>query len=144
MSSQKFILAGIVAGILFFVLGYVLYGMLLANFFNDNLWSPGIMKDKPEPMWALVLGQLAGGFFLAYIVGKAGATSLGAGATVGFVAGLLICLSFDLTFYGVGKFYVAAPLKGIATDVIISAIVSAIGGAGAAWVYGMKRAVAAA
>jgi TM2 domain-containing membrane protein YozV len=60
------------------------------------------------------------------------------------VAGLLICLSFDLTFYGVGKFYVAAPLKGIATDVIISAIVSAIGGAGAAWVYGMKRAVAAA
>jgi TM2 domain-containing membrane protein YozV len=144
MNSQKFIVAGIVAGVLFFLLGWVLYGKLFAGFFTDNLWATGMMKDNPDPMWALVLGQLAGGFLLAYVVGKAGATSLGAGATVGFLVGLLVCLSFDLTFYGVGKFYGAAPLKGIAADVIISAIISAIGGAAAGWVYGMKKAVAAA
>jgi hypothetical protein len=141
MNSQRFLLAGIVGGVVFFLLGWLLYGTLLASFFNDNLWAANMTKEEPNPMWALVLGQLLGGFFLAYVIGKAKAASVGAGAMVGFVAGLLVCIGFDLTFYGVGNFYNANPLKGIAADAIVSAIVAGITGGVIGWVYGMKKAV---
>jgi len=36
MNSQKFLVGGIVAGILFFLLGYVFYGLLLKSFFDEN------------------------------------------------------------------------------------------------------------
>jgi|SRR6185369_2983532 len=141
MNSQRFLLAGILGGIVFFLLGWVVYGMLLTDFMNSNLWGPDMMKKEPDPMWALILGQLLGGFFLAYVIGKANAASVGAGAMVGFVAGLLVCISFDLTFYGVGKFMAADPLKGIAADAIVSAVIAAITGGVIGWVYGMKKAV---
>jgi len=142
MNSQRFLLAGIVGGVVFFLLGWLLYGTLLADFFNNNLWAASMMKKEPDPMWALILGQLLGGFFLAYVIGKANVASAGGGAMVGFVAGLLVCISLDLTFYGVGNFYNASPLKGIAADAIISAVIAAITGGVIGWVYGMKKATA--
>ena len=143
MNSQRFVLAGVAAGIVFFLLGWVVYGMLLKDFMNTNLYAAGMMKkDEDTIWWSLIVGQLLAGFLLAYVVGKANAASAGAGAMVGFVAGLLICLSFDLTMYGVSNFM--GTLKGIAADAIVSAVMSAVGGAVAGWVYGMKRAVATA
>lgn len=143
MNSNKFLIAGIVGGVVFFLLGWLLYGMALTSFFNDNLWASNMMKEKPDPMWALIIGQLVSGFFLAYIIGKANVSSVGGGAMIGFVAGLLICIGFDLTFYGVGNFYSASPLKGIAVDAIVSAALSAITGAVIGWVYGMGKKAAA-
>jgi len=142
MNSQKFIVGGIVGGIVYFLLGWLVYGMLLKDFMANNL-SNSMRPDADTIWWALILGQLAGGFFLAYVVGKAGATSAGAGAGVGFVAGLLVCLSYDLTMYGVST--TISSLKGLAADVAVSAVMSAIVGAVVGWVMGMsKKTVAAA
>lgn len=142
MNSQKFIVGGIVGGIVYFLLGWLVYGMLLKDFMANNL-SASMRADADTIWWALILGQLAGGFFLAYVIGKAGATSAGAGAGVGFIAGLLVCLSFDLTMYGVST--TISSLKGLAADVAVSAVIAAIVGAVVGWVMGMsKKTVAAA
>jgi hypothetical protein len=142
MNSQKFIVGGIVGGIVFFLLGWLVYGMLLKDFMANNL-SNAMRADADTIWWALVLGQLAGGFLLAYVIGKAGATSAGAGAGVGFIVGLLVCLSYDLTMYGVST--TIASLKGLAADVAISAVISAIVGGAVGWAMGMsKKTVAAA
>jgi hypothetical protein len=143
MNSQKFVLAGVAAGIVSLLLGWVVYGMLLKDFMANNLYAPNMMKkDEDTIWWSLIVGQLLMGFFLAYIIGKANANSPGAGATIGFVAGLLVCLGVNLTMYGVTNFM--GSMKGIAADVIVTAIITAIGGAVVGWVYGMKRAVATA
>ena len=142
MNSQKFIVGGVVGGIVFFILGWLVYGMLLKDFMANNL-SNAMRADADTIWWALVLGQLAGGFLLAYIIGKASATSAGAGAGVGFIVGLLVCLSYDLTMYGVST--TIASLKGLAADVAVSAVISAIVGAAVGWAMGMsKKTVAAA
>lgn len=140
MNSQRFLLAGIIGGIVFFLLGWLLYGMALTSYFNEHLWGPNMMKEKPDPMWVMIGGQLLAGFFFAYIIGKANAMSVGSGAMIGFVAGLLVCLSFDFTFWAVGKFYIASPLGGIAVDAIVSAVVGAVTGGVISWVYSMKKA----
>ena len=142
MNSSRFILAGIVAGVVFFLLGWVIYGMLLANYMTDNTLAGSMRAENEMIWWALILGNLASGFLLAYILGKAGASTIGSGAGIGLVVGLLMSLSFDLTMYGTSRIITNAQFIGV--DVIASAVISAIAGGVVGWVYGMKKAVATA
>jgi ABC-type anion transport system duplicated permease subunit len=139
MNSQKFVVGGIVGGVLYFLLGYVFYGLLLKSFMESN--GMAVNMDTIT-WWAMVVGNLAGGFLLAYILSKAGVTTAGGGAGTGFIVGLLMSLSTDLIMYGVGH---GLTLKGIAGDVAAAAVMSAIVGALVGWVLGMsKKTVAAA
>ena len=139
MNSQKFIVGGIVGGILYFLLGYVLYGLLLKSFFDSN----GMAVNMDNMVWwAMIVGNLAGGFLLSYILSKGNVSTAGGGAGTGFIVGLLMSLSFDLMMYGVGK---GMSLKGIAADVVAAAVMTAVVGAVVGWVLGMsKKTVAAA
>jgi hypothetical protein len=139
MNAQKFLLGGIVGGIIYFLLGYVFYGLLLKKFFDEN----GMVADMDKFVWwAMIAGNLAGGFLLAYILGKAKTSTVGAGAGTGFIVGLLMSLSFDLIMYGIGH---GMTTKGIAADVAVSAVITAIAGAVIGGVLGMgKKAVAVA
>jgi len=142
MNSSRFLLAGIVAGVVYFLLGWVVYGMLLTSYMTDNTLA-GTMRDEKEMVWwALILGNLTSGFLLAYILGKAGASTPGSGAVIGLVVGLLMALAFDLTMYGTSKIITNAQFIGV--DVIVSAVMSAITGAVVGWAYGMKKTVVAA
>ena len=139
MNSQKFVVGGIVGGILYFLLGYVFYGLLLQSFFDSNGMAVNMDNIK---WWAMIVGNLASGFLLAYILSKGNVMTAGGGAGTGFIVGLLLSLSFDLIMFGIGK---GMELKGIAADVAVSAVMTAIIGAVVGWVLGMsKRTVAAA
>jgi len=139
MNSQKFIVGGVVGGILYFLLGYVFYGLLLKGFFDSNGMAVNMDNVK---WWAMIVGNLAGGFLLAYILTKGNVSTAGGGAGTGFVVGLLMSLSFDLVMFGIGK---GMELKGVAADVAVAAIMTAIIGAVVGWVLGMsKKTVAAA
>jgi hypothetical protein len=119
MNSQKFIVGGIVGGIVNFILGWLVYGMLLKDFMASNA-SSGIMRaDSDMIWWALIVGNLCVGFLLAYVIGKGGAASAAKGAAVGFVVGLLVSLGYDLIMYATST--VMTSLKGVAADVAGSA-----------------------
>ncbi len=134
MNSNKFLLGGLAGGVVYFVLGYVFYGLLLKKFFDEN----GMMVDMDKMIWwAMIAGNLAAGFLFSYIIGKANASTMGGGAAVGFVVGLLMALGFDLTMYGIG--HGMSGLKPIAVDVAVSAVITAIAGAVIGWVYGMGK-----
>lgn len=137
MNSNKFLIGGIVGGILYFLLGYVFYGLLLKNFFNEN----GMATNMDTIIWwALVAGNIAGGLLLAYILGKANASTAGSGAGIGFVVGLLMGLSFDLMMYSFGK---GLTTKGMIADVVVGAVMSAIVGAVIGAILGGKKAAMA-
>jgi hypothetical protein len=143
MNSQKFIVGGIAGGIVNFLLGYLIYGMLLKDFMASNTQS-GIMRaDSDLVWWALVVGNLAFGFLLAYVIGKSSTVSAGQGAGIGFILGLLICLGYDLITYATTT--MVSSLKVVAADVAATAVMSAVAGAVVGWVIGMsKKTVAAA
>lgn len=131
MNLQKTIVGGIVGGIVYFLLGYVFYGLLLKSFFDSN----GMAVDMDNMVWwAMIVANLAAGLLLAFILGKAKATTMGAGAGTGFVVGLLMAVTFDLSMYAIGH---GMSTTGIAADVAVSAVVAAITGAVIAAVSGM-------
>ncbi len=138
MNSNKFFTGGIVGGVVYFVLGYLFYGLLLKNFFANN----GMAVDMSKMVWwAMIVANLVFGFLISYIIGKANVSSMGSGAGIGFVVGLLMAVSFDLMMYATGGG--TGSLKAIAVDSITAAVMSAIAGAAVGWVYGMNKKPAA-
>ena len=105
MTTKQFGLATLAGGVTLFVLGYLIYGIALADFFTSNSGSAtGVGRVEPV-YWALGLGQLVFGAILALVINKwvqASSTigALKAGATIGGSAGFLMALAFDLTIYG--------------------------------------------
>lgn len=138
MNSNKFFLGGIVGGVVYFLLGYLFYGLLLKSFFDANATPTDMSKMI---WWALIVGNLLVGFLLSYIIGKANASSMGSAAGIGFVVGLLMALSFDLMMYAMGSGM--GNMKAIAVDAITAAVMSTIAGAAIGWVYGMGKKSAA-
>jgi len=138
--NSKFFLGGIVGSIVYLLLGWVIYGMLLKDFMTSN---GATMKANSDMVWwALIVGNVALGFLLAYVIGR-GAASVGSGAGTGFVVGLLVTLGFDLIMYATSTN--AGSLKLIAADVAASAVLSAIVGAVVGGVMATsKKSVAAA
>ena len=134
MNSNKFLLGGIAGGIAFFVLGYVFYGMVFKSFFDEN----GMVVNMDSMVWwAMIAGNLAYGFLLAFVLGKANASTVAGAAGIALVAGLLLTLYFDLTMYAIG--HGLTTIKALCADVALSAVLSAITGAVVGWVYGMGK-----
>ena len=103
MDSKKRIMATLAGFVVFFLLGWLLYGMLLMDFFMNNAGSAtGVMRADTEMVWwALILGNVFQAYLLVYILGKwANVTSFSAGLQAGAVIGLILGFGFDLTMYG--------------------------------------------
>jgi hypothetical protein len=142
MNTNKFLIGGIIGGIVYFLLGYLVFGLLLNDFMANNMGTAtGVMKaDKDFVWWALIVGNLFSGLAFSYILSKAGVSSAGAGAGIGLVAGLLICAGFDFIWLGVNNIFT---LKGILADIAASAVMGAIVGGIIGWYFGMGKKAAA-
>ena len=99
MDAKKFAMASVAGGVTLFLLGFVLYGVLLSEFMEANA-APGVVKEMPD-MVPLILGGLVLAAFLTLILSRwSGITSFGAGAKAGALLGLLLGLGLNLELYG--------------------------------------------
>ncbi len=97
--NNKFLVGGIIGGVVFFILGYLVYGLALQSMMNENTMA-GVNKPMEELNWLfLLLSNLASGFLLSYVLTKSNTSGLGGGATVGAVVGFLMVLGFDFVMY---------------------------------------------
>jgi hypothetical protein len=137
MNTNKFLIGGIIGGIAYFLLGWLIYGMLLM----ESMKSPIAGVDRaPEEMvlWALILGNLLTGFLLSYIFSKSGVASIAAGITTGAVTGLLMSSSYDFVMYGVTNLF-GTGFKLLLMDVAVFTVISGIVGAVIGWYNGMGK-----
>jgi len=137
MNTNRILLAGVAGGIVFFLLGFLVYGVLLMKFFAANQGTAqGVMKDPPA-MWALAIGNLAWGFLLALIFGRwAGITTLGTGAKAGAIIGALVATSYNFNSLGTTN---VTTLNAVLVDIVVFAIMNAIIGAVVARVLGSSK-----
>jgi hypothetical protein len=142
MNTNKFLIGGIIGGIANFLLGWLVWGMLLMDFMKNNAGTAtGVMKEQGDMVWwALIVGSIFGGLAVSYVLNKAGASGAGAGAAIGAMLGLLIAASYDFTMLGVSNLMT---LKGALVDIAANIVVMSIIGAIVGWYLGMGKKAAA-
>jgi hypothetical protein len=99
MTLQRLAIGTVVGGLVLFILGYLVYGVLFASFFATNVGTATGVAREPFNFVALLIGQLAFSAVLTLIFGWGSVSNAIQGAKMGALAGLLIFLGIDLTLY---------------------------------------------
>ena len=91
------IIAALITAIVNFFLGWLVFGILLMNFFEANtVHYDGLTKEMPNVVLIFISGLLLA-FLFAYIFDRwANIRSFGKGFATGMLLGFLIITSFDL------------------------------------------------
>ena len=135
MNSKKFLIGGLAGGVVFFLLGWLLYGMLLMDFMmqHSNSASGAFRSETEMIWWAMVVGNLSLGFLLSYVLNKANVAGAMAGATTGAVVMLLMSVAIDCIMYAQLNLW---DTTGMAVDILVSTAMGAIVGAVIGWLNG--------
>lgn len=137
MNTSKFIIGGVIGGVLFFLLGWLIYGMLLMDFMmqHSNTSTGAFRAEADMIMWSMALGNLGLGFLLSYVCSKGNVNSVSAGAVTGLVTMLLVSLAYDFILYAQLTLWDTTALM---VDIVTSAIIGAVVGAAIGWYNGRK------
>ena len=138
MDFKKLFIGGIVGGILYFLLGWLVYGKLMAGFFADHPGEVAMVQRAQNEMQFLyiALGSLLQGFLLAFIFVKANVRGAVSGFITGGVIGGLGAAGMDCIMYGTSKMVSKMAMAG---DVVAAAVMAAVIGAIVGLVMGMGK-----
>lgn len=88
MNTKTFILAGLIGGIVNWLLGWLSYGVILSDYFP-------LPNENNRSLTFLFLGCLSLGFFLSYFYNRwAQISTVSTGARAGAFFGLFLALSY--------------------------------------------------
>ncbi|MFM9837293.1 MAG: DUF1761 family protein [Cyclobacteriaceae bacterium] len=138
MDAKKRIMATLAGFIVYFMLGFLLYGILLSDFMGANTGSAtGVMRtDDDMQWWALIVGNVVQAYLLVYIFGNwANITTFGGGLKAGAIIGFIISLGFGLNMYGTTNI---SNLTATLVDPIVMTVMMGATGGAIGWVLGRK------
>ena len=124
--NTKTIIAALVGAVASFLLGWVIWGMLLMDYFQANtIQYEGMMLPETEmKLWAIFVSNLAGGFLFAWLFSRMNIKTLAAGAQAGAIINLCIAISIDMMFYSMMNWYANATI--IVVDILVNAFFGAV------------------
>lgn len=133
MTAKQLVTGTVVGAAAMTASGYALFGLILGDFFSSALRSDSmttVSRDSPL-VWAVALGALSYGALLTLaIMQRFKVPSIGDGAKVGGVLGLLVWLTADLMLYGISN---VLTLTAALVAPVIELVPSAVSGAAIAW-----------
>lgn len=122
MNAKKFLVSGVVGGIINFLLGWLFYGIIFMDQFP-------VKEGEVMNMTLIALGSLVWGLFVAYIFTKwAHISTWSTGLQAGAIIGLFLALYYDI-FYHSMKEIAAINWQLIALDIVITIVITAVSGA---------------
>jgi hypothetical protein len=125
MDIKKLLIGGIAGGVAYFLLGWLVYGILLMDFMNNHTGTAGnVARAEPDFMY-LIIGNLAMGFLMTYIFIKANVSGFASGIMTGGILGLLTGVGYDCMIYATTTIM---SKTGMAADVAGTTLMSAVVG----------------
>ncbi len=101
--NAKQLAVGIIVGTLVsMIVGYVIWDVLVADFFASNMGSAtGVMRDT-QLLWAVIIGTASYTALIALALGaQSGELTIAGGLKVGAIVGFLVWLSVDFILFGI-------------------------------------------
>jgi len=134
MNSKTFLI-GIAGGIIVFLMGFLIYGILLMDYFGASMSSyPGLLKE-PMEIWAIGTGNIIWGILLAYFLNTLKVESGIQGAIQGASLFFLFGLGANFVFFGQ---YNLMPLSLAFVDSLCMALLGGVSGSAIGWLLGRK------
>ena len=139
MNTKSIITGGIVAAVVYFLLGWLVYGNLMRGYMMDHAGSAKhvmnfVMKSDTEMrIWAIIIGNLCSGLLLAFIFERSGIMNMKAGLVMGAILGFLMAASYDMVMYGTMNLM---DKNAVIADMLIFSVISGIAGAFCGMVMG--------
>lgn len=133
--NSKTLIGGFLAAILSFLLGWLIFGILLMDYYAANMKTyEGLTKTEPV-MWAIALANLCYGMLLAYIFQLGGIVTASKGFITAMIVSMLTSMSFNLYMHAQMDLYNGSLLV---IDVLINMVFGGIVGAFLGWWFGRK------
>lgn len=135
MNIKRLSIGTVVGAIVLYVLGYVIWEMLFAGYFEANAGSAmGVAREAPV-QWALIVAALLYGLTLTLALeGRSASASIVDGLKVGVVVGLLLWGTADFTMFALTNL---DNLNATIADTLLEGVHAGITGAVIAAVLGM-------
>jgi uncharacterized membrane protein YqhA len=139
MNTNKLLVGTLIGGVAFFLLGWVLYGMVFGKTLAELMPNmAAIQRPNMEyDMVAMVVANLALGFFLAYIFEKwASIRSFMGGLVAGATLFFVIAFAYDSIWHATTT---VGSWGGTVLDAVISAVQGGLAGGVIGWWLGYNR-----
>ena len=131
MNTKKIVVGSLAGGLAYFLLGWVVYGILMKDYCATNLNPTGMRKEEEMILWAMGVSNIAFAMLLALIFSWSNTSSILNATKMAAIIGLLVSISIDLSFYAMTTMYQSRSI--IIVDVIVNTILTAIVGAIVYW-----------
>ena len=135
--NMKIIKGTVVGGIAFFLLGWLVWGILLMDFSKANYNQTIYLPDNEMIWWAMIVSNLVLALLVTLALNWAGAKSIVDGLKIGAIVGALYALSVDLGMYSMTT--VISNLTAVVVDTLAYTVVTAVCGLVIVLLWGKEK-----
>jgi hypothetical protein len=121
---MKILRGTVFGGIAYFLLGWLIWGILLMDFFTANMNQCASRPGGEMVWWAIILSNLLMALLLTLILNWAKAKSIIDGLKYGALFGLLYGSALSFSFWSMSTMYLTA--AAMVTDILITTAVMAV------------------
>lgn len=121
---MKILRGTVFGGIAYFLMGWLVWGMLLMDFYTANFNQCLNRPEADMVWWAMIASNLAFALLLTLILNWSGAKKIVDGLKTGAIFGFLYSLSIDLSFYSMTTMF--NNFTGIVVDLVVNSLVMSV------------------
>jgi len=103
--NMKILRGTLFGGIVYFLIGWLVYGILLMNFFSANMNQCAARPEGDMVWWSIILSNFTAALLLTLILKWSGAKGILDGLKTGALFGLLFALTIDLSSWSMTTMY---------------------------------------
>lgn len=126
--NTRMLLAALVGGVVAFLLGWLIFGLLLASYMDAHIVKyEGLMKPQEQMNLGLMfVNNLLVALLLAWALGRMGVKDFKSGVVAGAIMGFLFYLSVDLGFLAMTNLFDGPGM--VVVDALANAVLTGLVG----------------
>jgi hypothetical protein len=122
--NMKIIRGTVFGGIVYFLMGWLVWGILLMDFYTSNFNQCASRPEMEMIWWAMIVSNLSIALLLTLFLKWSGAKGIVDGLKTGALFGFLFSLSLDLGYYSMTTMF--NNFTAIIVDVFVNTVVMAV------------------
>jgi hypothetical protein len=134
--DAKILKGTVFGGIVYFLLGWLVYGILMADFSLTNYNQCMNRPSADMIWWAIILSNLIYALFLTLVLKWSGAKGWMDGLKTGALFGLLFGVTIDLSYYSMTTMFIS--ISSMLVDMIVTTAMAAVIGTVIVLTWGKK------